>query len=327
MPSSCCSERPATLGWIYDRRFLDHDPGPSHVERPERLEVIVRSLQQAGLLDAMEAIAFQAATPAQLALVHDPAYVDLVRMMCEDGFTLIGSPDTCIGPRSYEVAVLAAGGVLAACDAVMEGRVRRAFCAVRPPGHHAEADQALGFCLFNHVAIAAEHLVRNHQLSRVAVVDFDVHHGNGTQHIFQSRRDVLYISLHERPGSLEFPGTGAAEEIGSGEGEGYTLNVPLDRGSTDVEYRLAIEQKVLPTLDRYRPEFILLSAGFDALMWDRVAHLSLEPASFQWMTRLLVQAAERHAGGRLVSVLEGGYDLANLGQAVVEHVRGLRPGE
>ena len=312
-----------TVGWVYDRRFLDHDPGPSHVEGPERLEVIVRALQQAGLLAAMHPISFRAATPEQLALVHDPAYVELVRMLCDEGFTFIGSSDTGIGPKSYDVAALAAGGVLAACDAVMEGRVGRAFCAVRPPGHHAEADQALGFCLFNHVAIAAEHLIRNRHLARVAIVDFDVHHGNGTQHIFESRRDVFYISLHERPGSLAFPGTGAAEETGLGDGAGFTLNVPLARGSTDADYRWAMERQVLPALDRYRPEFILLSAGFDALMWDHVAHLSLEPASYRWMTQALVDAADRHAEGRVVSALEGGYDLPNLGPAVVEHVRRL----
>lgn len=317
------AEGHTTLGWVYDRRFLDHDPGPSHVERPDRLEAIVRALRQAGLLAAMKPIPFQAAAPDQLALAHEPAYVDLVRMMCDEGFTFIGSSDTAIGPRSYDVAALAAGGVLAACDAVMEARVRRAFCAVRPPGHHAEADQALGFCLFNHVAIAAEHLIRNRHLARVAIVDFDVHHGNGTQHIFESRRDVFYISLHERPGSLGFPGTGAAEESGCGDGAGYTLNVPLNRGCTDTEYRLAMDRYVLPALDRYCPEFILVSAGFDALMWDRVAHLSLEPASYGWITQTLVDAADRHAGGRVVSVLEGGYDLPNLGPAVIEHVRRL----
>lgn len=317
------AEGHTTVGWVYDRRFLDHDAGPSHVEGPERLEVVVRALQQAGLLAAMAPISFQAATPEQLALVHDPAYVELVRMLCDEGFTFIGSSDTGIGPKSYDVAALAAGGVLAACDAVMEGRVGRAFCAVRPPGHHAEADQALGFCLFNHVAVAAEHLIRNRHLARVAIVDFDVHHGNGTQHIFESRRDVFYISLHERPGSLAFPGTGAAEETGLGDGAGFTLNVPLVRGSTDADYRSAMERQVLPALDRYRPEFILLSAGFDALMWDHVAHLSLEPASYRWMTQTLVDAADRHAKGRVVSSLEGGYDLPNLGPAVVEHVRRL----
>jgi acetoin utilization deacetylase AcuC-like enzyme len=282
------------LGWIYDRRFLQHITGDGHIECPERL-----------------------------ALVHEPAYVDLLRLACDEGFTWIGSPETCICRHSYEVAALAAGGVLAACDAVLAGCVRRAFCAVRPPGHHAEIDLAMGFCLFNHVALGAEHLIRKHGLSRVAIVDFDVHHGNGTQHFFEQRRDVFYISVHERPGSLPFPGTGEAAEIGHGTGEGFTLNVPLDRFSTEPHYRVALEQQILPAWDRYRPELLLVSAGFDALMWDDVSHVSLEPESFGWITELLVQAAERHAGGRLVSVLEGGYDRLNLGRAVIAHVRSL----
>jgi acetoin utilization deacetylase AcuC-like enzyme len=312
-----------TLGWIYDPRFLQHDTGRSHIESPRRLEVIVRALQSEGLLDQMLELPFRQATPEQLALVHEPAYVDLVRLMCDEGFTFIGAQDTCIGRWSFDVAALAAGGVLAACDAVMAGTVARAFCAVRPPGHHAEVDQAMGFCLFNNVAVGAEHLVRHHGLTRVAIVDFDVHHGNGTQHAFQSRNDVLYISLHERPESLQFPGSGAAVETGSGPGEGLTRNVPLDRGSGRDEYRSAMEQQVLPDLDEYRPQFLLLSAGFDALMWDDISHVSLEPSDFAWITDALVQAAQRHAGGRVVSVLEGGYDLPNLGAAVSQHVRSL----
>jgi acetoin utilization deacetylase AcuC-like enzyme len=311
------------FGWVYDRRFLQHDTGPGHIERPARLEVIVDTLDQLGLLGRMEPVPFGAATAAQLALVHDPVYVELVQMMCEGGFTCVGSPDTAVCPKSYDVAVLAAGGVLAACDAVLADRVSRAFCALRPPGHHAERDQALGFCLFNNVAIGAEHLIRHHGLSRVAIVDFDVHHGNGTQHIFEERADVFYISLHERPESLAFPGTGAADEKGRGAGEGYTLNVPLDRGSGEPQYRAALETQVVPALHRYRPEFLLVSAGFDALMWDRISHLSLEPNSFGWITEQLVQVAERYAGGRLVSVLEGGYDLSNLGPAVAAHVASL----
>jgi acetoin utilization deacetylase AcuC-like enzyme len=315
--------QPMNLGWIYDPRFLQHDTGPTHPERAERLAVILAAVREAGIEDRLVPLPFSAATPAQLALIHDPAYVDLVRMMCDEGFTFIGDRDTCIGPASYDVAALATGGVLAACDAVLAGRVGRAFCAVRPPGHHAEPDQALGFCLFNHVAIAAEHLIRHAGLARVAIVDFDVHHGNGTQHAFESRRDVMYISLHERPGSLPFPGSGHAEECGCGEGEGYTRNVPLDRGAGNDEYRAAMDQHVLPALEHYRPEFLLLSAGFDALAWDRVAHQCLRPESFGWLTERLVHVADRHAGGRLVSVLEGGYELGNLGRAVAAHLRAL----
>ena len=311
------------VGWVFDRRFLQHDLGGVHVECPARLEVIVEALRGAALLEHLAALRFSPATFEQLALVHDPAYVELVQLMCDGGFTFIGSPDTYLCAASYHVAALAAGGVLAACDAVMAGEVVRAFCAVRPPGHHAAADQALGFCLFNHVAIAAEHLVRRHGVTRVAIVDFDAHHGNGTQHMFQRRRDVLYVSLHERPGSLEFPGTGHAGERGCGDGLGYTLNVPLDRYCGQREYLEAVDRHVLPALHRYRPQVLLISAGFDALAGDNVAHLSLDPESYGPLTDALVAVACRHSQGRVVSVLEGGYDLGHLGAAVVAHVRAL----
>ncbi len=311
------------LGWIYSRQFLQHDTGDSHIERSERLRAIIENLQESGLLARLTPVPFPSATVEQLSLVHEPAYVDLVRIMCDEDFGFIGSQDTCICPWSYDVAAAAAGGVLAACDAVMDESVDRAFCAVRPPGHHAEADQAMGFCLFNNVALGAEHLVRNHGLSRVAIVDFDAHHGNGTQHIFESRSDVYYISLHERPGSLPFPGSGEAAETGCGRGQGYTMNVPLNRGTAEAEYLAALDSQVLPALDHYRPQFVLLSAGFDALMWDDVANLSLEPQSYGPITRRLARVAERHAAGRLVSVLEGGYDLPNLGSAVAAHISAL----
>ena len=314
------------VGWIYDRRFLQHEAGQFHMECPERLEVIVGALEQRGLLPRLTPLEFGFASAAQLALVHDPAYVELVRLACAEGFTFIGSRETGIGPFSYDAAALAAGGVLAACDAAMAGRVARAFCAVRPPGHHAEIDQAMGFCLFNNVAIGAEHLVRHHGLSRVAIVDFDVHHGNGTQHFFESRADVFYISIHENPVSLPFPGTGEAGEVGSGPGIGYTLNVPLGRYSTEAHYRVAFTEQIVPALDRYRPEFLLLSAGFDALRGDDVSHVSLEPSSFGWITELMVGVAERHAGGKIVSVLEGGYDRDHLGEAVAAHVAALLAG-
>jgi acetoin utilization deacetylase AcuC-like enzyme len=181
----------------------------------------------------------------------------------------------------------------------------------------------MGFCLFNNVAIAAEHLVRRHSLERIAIVDFDVHHGNGTQHFFEARSDVFYISVHERPGSLEFPGSGYPEERGFGEGVGRTLNVTLRRGSGFQEYAKALADSVIPALDSFRPQFLLISAGFDGLMRDNVSHVSLEAQDYEPITVELVRAADRHTCGRVVSVLEGGYDLGDLGKAVCAHLRGL----
>ncbi len=314
---------PMSLGFVYDRRFLDHDTGDVHPEHPARLRVILDALREEGLLERMVPIPFRQAKAEEIAMVHEPAYVDLVRMACDEGFTSIGSRDTRLCAKSYDVAALAVGGVIAACDAVMAGRVSRAFCAVRPPGHHAEADRAMGFCLFNNVAVAAEHLVRNHGLRRVAIVDFDAHHGNGTQHLFETRRDVFYVSVHERPGSIGFPGTGEETEIGAGEGEGFTLNVPLSHGAGDAEYRAAFEDKILPKLEEYGPEFVLLSAGFDALAADTISHLGLDPASYERTTARLKNVAGRLAKGRMVSVLEGGYPLDHLGPAVAAHVLAL----
>ena len=314
---------PPTLGLIYDRRFLDHDTGDVHPERPARLNVIMEALREEGLLDRMEPLPFRQAKAEEIALVHEPAYVDLIRMVCDEGFTGLGGGDTKLCEKSYDVAALAVGGVMAACDAVMAGTVRRVFCPVRPPGHHAEADRVMGFCLFNNVALAAEHLIRNHGLQRVAIVDFDVHHGNGTQHIFESRNDVLYISIHERPGSIRFPGTGKETETGTGDGRGFTLNVPLSRGAGEAEYRDALHRQILPRLEEYRPQFLLLSAGFDALSADMISHLRLEPESYGWMTSDLVDLAERQCEGRVVSVLEGGYHLDYLGKAAASHVAGL----
>ena len=311
------------LGWIYDRRFLQHDTGRFHPECADRLVAILEAIEHADLMARFEPIEFRAATEEQLAVVHEPAYIALVRLACDEGFAFIGSEDTRLCRWSYDVAALAAGGVLAACDAVVAGRVPSAFCAVRPPGHHAEADRANGFCLFNHVALAAEHLVRHHEMQRVAIVDIDAHHGNGTQAIFESRSDVLYISLHEGSGSMAFPGTGEADEVGRDAGRGYTLNVPMNCGSREPDYRAAFAAQVIPALNDYRPELLLVSAGFDALAGDRVSHISLPPEAFGWMTRELVAVADDWAEGRIVSVLEGGYDLDHLGTAVCWHLRGL----
>ncbi len=307
------------VGWIYDQFFLRHDTGPTHPERPERLVAVADALEASGLLGRMVPLSFGPAAIEVLGWVHEPAYVEVVRLACEGGMTFLGDSETHIGSESYEVAQLAAGGVLAACDAVVGGAVERAFCAVRPPGHHAGRDRAMGYCLFNHVAVAAEYLIRRHGLARVAIVDWDVHHGNGTQAIFEDRDDVFFISLHESP--PQYPGTGYESETGRGRGAGFTLNIPMRPGSGDVEYRRAFSEKVVPRLDAFAPEFVLISAGFDAAAEERIATINLEPASFAWMTRELLAVAKRHAKGRVVSILEGGYDLPSLKRCAPAHVR------
>jgi acetoin utilization deacetylase AcuC-like enzyme len=311
------------VGWIYERRFLDHDTGHSHPDHADRLRAILRAVQHSPVMQRMVPLECRPATSRQLALVHDPAYIDIVRMMCEEKFTFIGDPDTPICWQSYDVAALASGAVLAACDAVMAERVRRVFCAVRPPGHHAEADQAMGFCLFNHVALGAKYLQVEHGVEKIAIVDFDAHHGNGTQHIFEDSPTVMYASLHERPGSQPFPGTGESHEIGRGDGQGFTLNLPLDRGAGESDYLAAIESQLLPALDTFSPDVLVFSAGFDALMRDRASQLVLRPESYGKITEQIVTVTRNSTAGRVVSVLEGGYDLAELGAAVVSHLNAL----
>jgi acetoin utilization deacetylase AcuC-like enzyme len=225
--------------------------------------------------------------------------------------------DTIVSPGSEDAALRAAGAAIAGVDAVCEGRARNAFAAVRPPGHHAEAAQAMGFCIFNNVAVAALHARVRHGLRRVAVIDFDVHHGNGTQHMFEADRDLFYASSHEWP---LYPGTGAAAERGS---FGNIVNAPLPGGSDGVAFRKAFEGRILPALDAFAPELVLISAGFDAHEADPLASLRLDETDFAWVTRALMDVAARHAGGRVVSVLEGGYDLDALAASAAAHVEAL----
>lgn len=311
-----------TTGFFYSPRFLEHDTGRHHPERADRLRAIVDRLKADRLWDKLTHLPFEAAPVEWVTRVHDAAYVERVRAACASGQSHIDCVDSAIGPASYEVAMLAAGAVMSAADAVATGRVRNAFCAVRPPGHHAERDRSMGFCLFNNVAVAAEYLIRHHNMQRIAIVDFDVHHGNGTQHIFEHRSDVLYISTHEHPMHL-YPGTGYAHERGIGEGESFTLNVPMDPGSGDEAYRRAMLELITPAIEHHRPDAILISAGFDAVEGDPLAHMRVSPACFAWMTRQLKQLAGSLCGGRVVSVLEGGYDLSLLAECVSLHVAAL----
>jgi len=312
----------ANTGLVQDRCFCQHDTGPGHPERAERLAHLERFFAANGQTAACTPIDVREAVPELLLAVHTRAYLDRLEEACQQGKSYIDTPDSAICPESHRVALLAAGATIEAVDQVMAGTIDNAFCLVRPPGHHAEQGESMGFCLFNNVAAAAKHLCTEHGLTRVLILDWDVHHGNGTQHLFETDPHVLYVSLHGHPRML-YPGTGFAEEVGTDEGRGFTLNCPLLPGQGDTEYRLAFKQTVMPAVEKFAPEFVLLSAGFDAHQLDPLAPMQLETDSFGWMSEEMLDIARRHAGGRLVSLLEGGYHLDALAESASLHLERL----
>ncbi len=307
-------------GWCYDARCLLHKTGPGHPERPERLRAITRAMDDLGLMRRLTPLAFGPAERRWLEANHAPAYIDRVEQACRSGQTHIDTLDCPISPESYEAATLAVGAALAACDGVMTGEVANACCTIRPPGHHAEHDLAMGFCLFNNIAIAARYLQQRWGLQRILILDWDVHHGNGTQHAFESDPSVFFCSLHEDP-SRRYPGTGYETERGRGAGTGFTLNIPMESGASDADYRRAFEQTFLPAARTFKPDFVLISAGFDAHADDPLAAINLSDEAFDDMTRAALDLAHECCGGRLVSLLEGGYDLDALGRCVAKHIR------
>ena len=292
---------------------LLHDTGPAHAERPERLRVVVDALRDAyPHLDWRQA---PIATRGQLLRVHSEHLLEAV-LESNPAELMQLDPDTVLSPRSAEAALRAAGAVAAAVDAVMIGAARRAFCAVRPPGHHATSDAAMGFCLFNNIAVAARHAIDAHGLERVAVVDFDVHHGNGTQAIFEHDRRVLYASSHQAP---LYPWTGDRSETGAGN----IFNATLPPGSDGALFRRVWGDRLLPAIDDFAPQLLLISAGFDGHRRDPLAELQLDAADFGWLSEALVALADRHCQGRIVSALEGGYDLDALAESSIAHLRAL----
>ena len=296
---------------------LDHDTGPGHPECPDRLRAVLQALEHPDFVALLREVSPEA-TIEQLERVHPPDYVRAIlaiRPPVGDMVQLDG--DTFMSHGSHEAILRACGGAVAAVDAVMEGWARAAFVATRPPGHHAERSRPMGFCLFNGAAVAALHARARWGLRRVAVVDFDVHHGNGTQDIFEADADLMYVSSHQSPC---YPGTGDAGERGI---DGNVLNLPLPPGSTGVEFRRVWERTGLPALHDFAPELLIVSAGFDAHRADPLAELLLETEDFGWMTDQLLAVADRHSGGRLVSIMEGGYDLRALAASAALHVRRL----
>ena len=298
--------------------FLDHLTPPGHPERPDRLRAIADALDRPQFA-ALLRIAAPHGDMEDILAVHPASYVERIRAAVpQEGFAAIDA-DTFMSPASFTAAMHAVGAACTAVDEVIAGRATNAFCAVRPPGHHAEPEVAMGFCLFNNAAIAARHAQRRHGLGRVAIVDWDVHHGNGTQAVFWSDPSVLFASTHQMP---LYPGTGAPSERGAGN----ILNVPLAPGTDGAGFREAFTTHILPAVDAFAPELIVISAGFDAHRDDPLGGLLLDAADFAWATGELMRLADRHAKGGIVSLLEGGYDLAGLAESAAAHVAALMEG-
>jgi acetoin utilization deacetylase AcuC-like enzyme len=309
-------------GFVYDDRYLLHDTGGYHPESPERLKVICKRLSESGILEKLTLIEAYKANQKWIEMVHNIHYIMRFDEACISGFPEFDHPDNVICRDSCEIAYLAVGGVLRAIDMIMDGEIDNAFCAVRPPGHHAEVDKPMGFCYFNNVAIGARYVQKEYGIKKVAIIDFDVHHGNGTQHIFDRDPTVFYYSIHEHP-SFAYPGTGREFEVGVGEGDGCTVNSPVLPGRGDDEYRRLIMQDLVPGIKKFKPEFLILSAGFDAHQSDLMSGTNLSTDGYDFVSEVIMNLANRFTEGRVVSVLEGGYNLDVLPLLVENHIKML----
>lgn len=304
-----------------DPRFQNHATGQGHPERSSRLAHTLDHLQAKEWFASLQTVEAVRCETEWLARVHHRQLIERARASCEQGLPYLDTPDVAISAESFEVARLAAGTVLNLADEVAHGHVDNGFALVRPPGHHAEHNAALGFCLFNNIAIAARYLQDQHGLEKILIVDWDVHHGNGTQHLFEEDPSVFYVSTHQYP---HYPGTGAYSETGTGAGKGATLNCPMNAGAGNETYTQAFSETILPAIDAFGPDMILISAGFDAHQADPLGSINLTTEHYAWMTRRLMECADHHCNGRILSVLEGGYDLDALALSVAVHIGTLK---
>lgn len=307
-------------GLLLDPIYQQHDPGPGHPESIRRHVAVTQALTDSGLVAKTQHIPPRAATLDKLALCHDRGYIATAKKDVESGLDDLSTGDTAICSRSYDVALQAVGGVLNAVDSVFTGKSSNAFCAVRPPGHHARPAQGMGFCLFNNIAIAARYAQHKHGAQKIAIIDWDVHHGNGTQDIFYEDGSVLFCSTHQSP---LYPFTGHAGETGSGKGLGCTLNLPFPARTGMSTIGAAFTDRVLPAIDSFKPDLILISAGFDSRIDDPLGQFRLTDEDFVALTKLLLASAKTRCQSRLVSVLEGGYNIQGLASAVTHHVKTL----
>jgi acetoin utilization deacetylase AcuC-like enzyme len=304
----------AQTGIVRDNRYLDHVANTDHPESEKRLEVIYGMLDGPEMRGKFVDIQPRLATQEELELIHTPRYIQLVASTANRSFTML-DPDTYACSKSFVTAQLATGGTLAAVDRVLSGELSSAFALIRPPGHHAEANRAMGFCLFNNVAVAAGYAIKTQKVRKAIIIDWDLHHGNGTQHSFYERADVLYFSTHQYP---YYPGTGYVNEIGSGPGKGFTVNIPLSVGPGDAEYMQIFEEILEPIALEFKPDIIFISAGFDIYYQDPLGGMQVTPAGFANLTRIILEFAQKTCQGKAIFVLEGGYHLEGLRDSVKE---------
>lgn len=306
-----------TTGLVYDKRYLEHDPGEWHPECSARLSSIMAYLEKQPWFSNIKIIEPRPADMFRIEEMHSKDYIRRAEEACQKGYPSLDCPDVGICSDSFDVAKLAVGGALALGDSVMKGEIQNGMALVRPPGHHAEKNEAMGFCIFNNIAILARYLQKNHSLDKILIFDWDVHHGNGTQHAFEEDSSVLYVSIHQYP---FYPGTGAYNETGKGQAKGTTLNCPMPAGSGDDDYKQIIQEKILPRIKNFKPDAVLVSAGFDAYVEDPISQICLSTEMFGWMTDCLMEVAQEFSGGKILSLLEGGYNIDRLGECVEAHL-------
>jgi acetoin utilization deacetylase AcuC-like enzyme len=305
-------------GIVYDSRYLNHVTG-NHPENPTRISTIYNHLEKTGIVKDVIHIKPYSAPLEIIEYNHSKEYIESVRSLSERGGGMLDM-DTVVSPRTYETALLAVGGVLSVIDSIMENTIKNGLCLIRPPGHHALRERGMGFCIFNNIAIGALYIQKNHNLKKVAIIDWDVHHGNGTQASFYEDPTVFYLSIHQFP---HYPGTGSSHEIGLNEGKGYTLNCPVGSGAGISEYRDVFENRFIPAIKKFKPDFILLSCGFDAHTDDPLASINLQTEDYRLLTNIVTACSREVCKGRIVSLLEGGYDLNALKSSTYEHLSAL----